>query len=105
MNAVDAPLVAPWPERIEHEINRRGGDATVGEVVELMQEMGWRPPEDALEVPGSKALATLEALDRFWADSYSDPDSDMARRYLPNDTRTTWRDIRAAIAAAKGSRP
>lgn len=35
-----------WPEVIEYEVNRRyGGDATVGEIVALMVELGWREPE------------------------------------------------------------
>jgi hypothetical protein len=34
-----------WPERIEYEVNRQvGGDASVGEIVELMQSLGWMPP-------------------------------------------------------------
>lgn len=40
------PADATWPERIEYEVNsRHGGDATVSEIVELMERLGWRPPE------------------------------------------------------------
>lgn len=40
------PRNPTWPELIEYEVNRQlGGDATVGQIVSLMQSMGWRPPE------------------------------------------------------------
>jgi hypothetical protein len=39
------PTDASWPDRIEYEVNRQlGGDASVGEIVEIMIEMGWQPP-------------------------------------------------------------
>jgi len=34
-----------WPERIEYEVNRQfGGDATVGDIVRIMFQLGWTPP-------------------------------------------------------------
>ena len=59
------PADASWPERIEHEINRRGGDATVGEVVDLMQEMGWRPPENAA-VNAHEELVKASEMSLAW---------------------------------------
>lgn len=36
-----------WADVIEYEVNRQlGGDATVGEIVDLMMRMGWRPPAE-----------------------------------------------------------
>jgi hypothetical protein len=38
-------MTEDWPARIEREVNRQlGGDATVGDIVDLMLRLGWRPP-------------------------------------------------------------
>ena len=35
-----------WSERIEYEVNKTlGGDATVGEIVKIMETMGWKAPD------------------------------------------------------------
>jgi hypothetical protein len=39
------PATPTWPERIEYEVNEKlGGDATVGEIVQIMEKLGWKPP-------------------------------------------------------------
>ena len=34
-----------WAERIDLEVNRRlGGDATVGDIADIMRSLGWQAP-------------------------------------------------------------